>query len=63
MDLHLVIGHGTDDNLYQFWAKEDKIIKQGRIKARIKAHVEDKYNANAKMNVISYVKVINEQTT
>jgi hypothetical protein len=63
MDMNLIIGHGPDDNLYQFWAKDDKIIKKGRIKARIKAHVEDRYNANARVNVLSYVKVINEQTT
>jgi hypothetical protein len=61
--MYVVIGHGADDNLYQYWSKDGTDVKQGPIKARIKRHIVDRFIANAKVNLLSYVKAVNEQKT
>jgi hypothetical protein len=56
--MYIVIGHGSDDNLYQYWSKDTTDVKQGPINARIKRHIVDRFMANAKVNLLSYVKAV-----
>ena len=59
MDCYAVYGHNENSDLIFYWAKEEKkIVEEGRIQAKVKAHNPDKYHGNARVTTLNYVKVL-----
>ena len=59
MDCYAVFGHNENNDLVFYWVKDkEKIISNGRIQGRVKAHKEDKYHGNACVTTLNYVKVL-----
>lgn len=59
MDCHAVYGHNAEGNLIFYWANDQKkIINNGRMRGRVKAHNRDSYRGNALVTALHYVKIL-----
>jgi hypothetical protein len=56
--MYVVMGHDNNGNLVSYLTKENKIVKDGYIRGRIKEHVLDYHSYNAKVTVLHYVKAV-----
>ena len=55
----MCIGHDECGNLINYWAKdESKIVKDGRIDAKVKSHVLSNTQSRYKITMLNYVKVV-----
>jgi hypothetical protein len=59
VECYSVYGHTEDGNLVFYWARDPKkIVKQGRIQAKVKEHKKDGHRNDALVTSINYVKVV-----
>ena len=60
-DCYRVCGYTDTGSLISYWAKDTKkVVEQGRIRGRVKSHVQDSYRGNACVTVLNYVKVLDQ---
>lgn len=56
---YAVYGHDEHGNLIFYWAKDqEKIVKSGQIRGRIKQHDQNIYRGNAYVTTLHYVKML-----
>lgn len=56
---HTVFGHDEHGNFIFYWANsEQKIVKNGKIRGRVKQHKQDPYHNRALLTILNFVKVI-----